>query len=220
MLLGRRSSGPAPATCPSSVCCRGRRTERWISRLLRVLGRPGLPSRSVSLSAVCRGGGGLCGVDGRHTFATACRTAPLGRHRSNIFWVAMTIGRMPVGPLDRQNALLRLAILLAIGGVIGAALVTVWTIPWIVVGCVRGRGSASPGYSALILAEAGARIPHYPARPSAELPHPRIGGAIFPGRLPSSPPPHSTGAARCCSSGAIAGVGRGVVACFRAAANP
>ena len=60
------------------------------------------------------------------------------------------IGRMP---------LLRLAILLAIGGIVGTVLTAAWTPPWIVICLVALTGLCFSGIFGLILAEAGARFP-------------------------------------------------------------
>ena len=76
-----------------------------------------------------------------------------------IFWIAMTIGRIGVGPLIGRIPLLRLTILLAIGAVAGTALATVWTVPWIVICCVAWSGLCLSGIFGLILAEGGARYP-------------------------------------------------------------
>ncbi len=74
-----------------------------------------------------------------------------------IFWVAMTIGRVAVGPLIGRIPLLKLATLLSIGGAAGAFLATLWTSPSIVIACVAWTGLCFSGVFGLILAEAGAR---------------------------------------------------------------
>ncbi len=76
-----------------------------------------------------------------------------------IFWVAMTVGRIVVGPLIGRIPLLQLGILLAVGGAVGAALVTVWTTPLVVIACVAFTGFWLSGIFGLILAESGARFP-------------------------------------------------------------
>ena len=76
-----------------------------------------------------------------------------------VFWIAMTVGRIAVGPLIGRIPLLRLAILLATGGAIGAALATVWTVPWVVIFFVAWTGLCFSGIFGSILAEAGALFP-------------------------------------------------------------
>jgi FHS family glucose/mannose:H+ symporter-like MFS transporter len=76
-----------------------------------------------------------------------------------VFWIAMTVGRVGVGPLIGRIPLLRLAILLAAGGVMGALLATLSTTPWIVICFVASAGLCFSGIFGLILAEAGALFP-------------------------------------------------------------
>jgi FHS family glucose/mannose:H+ symporter-like MFS transporter len=76
-----------------------------------------------------------------------------------VFWVAMTVGRIAVAPLIGRIPLLRLTITLAVGGVAGSALATIWTQPLTVMACVAWTGLCFSGIFGLILAEAGARYP-------------------------------------------------------------
>ena len=101
-----------------------------------------------------------------------------------IFWVAMTAGRIAVGPLIGRVPLLRLAILLSVGGAIGGALVSVWTAPWVVIGCVAWTGLCFSGIFGLILAEAGARYPSLSGSAFGGITASGgIGGAIVPWAL-------------------------------------
>ncbi|HLK58180.1 MAG TPA: MFS transporter [Chthonomonadaceae bacterium] len=76
-----------------------------------------------------------------------------------LFWIAMTIGRIGVGPLIDRIPLLRLAILLALGGVVGSALAMAWTSPWVVLCWVAWTGLCFSGIFGLILAEVGTLFP-------------------------------------------------------------
>ncbi len=76
-----------------------------------------------------------------------------------IFWIAMTVGRIAVTQLIGRISLLRLAIVLSIGGSIGSAITTAWTVPWIVICAVAWTGLCFSGIFGLILAEAGTRYP-------------------------------------------------------------
>lgn len=71
-----------------------------------------------------------------------------------IFWIAMTIGRIAVGPLIGRIPLLRLTMLLAVGSVIGSVLATIWTSPLVVICFVAWTGFCFSGIFGLILAEA------------------------------------------------------------------
>lgn len=77
-----------------------------------------------------------------------------------LFWIAMTVGRIATGALIGRLPVLRLNLLLALGGVVGAALALVWTQPWVVLCFVVWTGLCFSGIFGLILAEAGERYPH------------------------------------------------------------
>jgi FHS family glucose/mannose:H+ symporter-like MFS transporter len=76
-----------------------------------------------------------------------------------VFWIAITIGRVAVCKLIDHIPVLRLAVILSIGGAAGTALALIWTIPWIVIACVAWTGICFSGIFSLILAEGGEPYP-------------------------------------------------------------
>jgi MFS transporter, FHS family, glucose/mannose:H+ symporter len=76
-----------------------------------------------------------------------------------VFWVAMTVGRIAVGPLIGRLPLLRMAALLAAGGAVGGLLTTLAAGPTAAMLCVAWTGLCLSGVFGLILAECGSRFP-------------------------------------------------------------
>jgi fucose permease len=98
-----------------------------------------------------------------------------------VFWIAMTIGRVGVVPLIGRISLLRLAILLAMGGVVGSVLATLSSTPWIVICFVAWTGMCFSGIFALILAEADVLFPSMSGSAFGGITASGgIGGAIIP----------------------------------------
>jgi len=98
-----------------------------------------------------------------------------------IFWIAMTVGRVGVGPLIGRIPILRFVVVLTIGGIIGSVLVTIASIPLAAVGCVAWTGLCFSGVFGLILAEAGARYPSVSGSVfGAVTAAGGVGGAILP----------------------------------------
>jgi FHS family glucose/mannose:H+ symporter-like MFS transporter len=98
-----------------------------------------------------------------------------------VFWIGMTIGRAATGSLMRHVPLLRLTLLLAGGGLAGAALAPVCVLPSAVLACVAWTGLCFSGIFGLILAEATERYPRYAGTAlGAVVASGGVGGAIVP----------------------------------------
>ena len=97
------------------------------------------------------------------------------------FWIAMTLGRFATGALVTRLPLLRLALFLAVGGTLGAALTPAWTTPGAALAFVGVTGLCFSGIFGLLLAEAGERYPRYAGTTfGAVVAAGGIGGAVVP----------------------------------------
>lgn len=76
-----------------------------------------------------------------------------------VFWVAMTAGRFMTGGLVERVPLIRLTLLLALGGALASALALLWPAPLWVLVCVGATGLCFSGIFGLILSETGERYP-------------------------------------------------------------
>lgn len=98
-----------------------------------------------------------------------------------VFWIATTVGRVATGSLVTRLPLMRLTLLLAVGGVLGSALALAWTNPLAVLGFVGMTGLCFSGIFGLILAEAGERYQRFAGTTfGAVVAAGGIGGALVP----------------------------------------
>jgi fucose permease len=85
--------------------------------------------------------------------------APWAGFIVTVFWVGMTIGRAATGALLTRLSLLRLTLLLALGGAAGAILALFGTTPGVVMAFVLWTGLCFSGIFGLILGEAAELYP-------------------------------------------------------------
>ena len=99
----------------------------------------------------------------------------------SVFWFAMTAGRLATGWLVTRMPLLRLTLLLALGGTAASALTLVWTGRGAALAMVGVVGLCFSGIFGLILAEAGERFPRFVGTTfGAVVAAGGIGGAALP----------------------------------------